>query len=141
MTRYEKFNEMTFEAYCKKAIDNAVKKERQKKAARGKLEQSLSVLTDSVLFALSVENEGTEQGEEPCCVFRVQEMDFPICDLKLSDALTYLMHRDREIVLLYFFKGLKDANIAPLVYMSRSTVGRRRKAAMVRLRELMENSA
>lgn len=141
MTRYEKFNEMTFEAYCKKAIDNAVKKERQKKAARGKLEQSLSALTDSVLYALSVENKDTEQNEEPCCVFHVREMDFPICDSKLSAALSYLMPRDREIVLLYFFKGLKDADIAPLVHTSRSTVGRRRKAAMVRLRELMENSA
>jgi len=117
MTRYEKFNEMTFEAYCKKAIDNAVKKERQKKAARGKSEQSRSVLTDSVLYALSVENAGTEQDEEPCCVFHMREMDFPICDPKLSDALSYLMPRDRE------------------------TVGRRRKAAMVRLRKLMENSA
>lgn len=141
MTRYEKFNEMTFEAYCKKAIDNAVKKERQKKAARSKLEQSLSVLTDSVLYALSVNNEATEQVEEPCCVFHVRDMDFPICDPKLSAALSYLMPRDREIVLLYFFKGLKDADIAPLVHISRSTVGRRRHAAMVRLRELMENSA
>ena len=141
MTRYEKFNEMMFEAYCKKAIDNAVKKERQKKAVRGKLEQSLSGLTDSVLYALSVDNEDTEQDEEPSCVFHVREMVFSICDLKLSAALSYLMPRDREIVLLYFFKGLKGTDIAPLLHMSRSTVGRRRQAAMVRLRELMENSA
>ena len=41
MTRYEIFNEMLFEAYCKKAITNAVKKERYKKAARGRIEQPL----------------------------------------------------------------------------------------------------
>ena len=44
MSRFEKFNEMLFESYCKKAVSNAAKKERQKKAARGLMEQSLSEL-------------------------------------------------------------------------------------------------
>lgn len=30
MTRFELFNEIMFEAYCKKAVSNATKKERQK---------------------------------------------------------------------------------------------------------------
>ena len=141
MTRYEQFNEMTFEAYCKKAISNAILKERQKKAARGKLEQSLSALTDADLYALSKEDESADQTGEPCRVFHVGEMDFPVYDEKLGLALSYLMPKDREIVLLYFFKELTDAEVAPLVHMSRSTVARRRKAAMERLRELMENTA
>ena len=33
-TRYEAFNEVTFEAYIKSAIDKAILKERMKKAAR-----------------------------------------------------------------------------------------------------------
>lgn len=67
-------------------------------------------------------------------------MNIPVYHEKLSQALTYLMPKDREIILLYFFKGLKDAKVAPLVHMSRPTVSRRRKAAMNRLRELMEDS-
>lgn len=67
-------------------------------------------------------------------------MNIPVYHEKLSQALTYLMPKDREIILLYFFKGLKDAKVAPLVHMSRPTVSRRRKAAMKRLRELMEDS-
>ena len=35
MTRFEKFNEMLFESYCKKSVSNAIKKERQRKAAKG----------------------------------------------------------------------------------------------------------
>ena len=141
MTRFEQFNEMLFESYCKKSVSNAIKKEREKKAARGQLELSFSVLTDAVLYALSTENEETSQPEKPYHIFSVQGMNFPVYNEKLSQALSYLMPRDREIILLYFFKGLKDANVAPLVHMSRPTVARRRKAAMKRLRELMEDSA
>ena len=44
--RYERFNEITFEAYCKAAIDKAVLKERQRKAARAEKEIPFSALTD-----------------------------------------------------------------------------------------------
>jgi len=141
MTRFEQFNEMLFESYCKKSVGNAIRKEQKKKTAREKVELHFSVLTDAVLYALSTENEGTGQPEKPCRIFKVQGMDIPIYHKKLSQALSYLMPRDREIILLYFFKGLKDAKVAPLLHMSRPTVSRRRKAAMKRLRELMEDSA
>ncbi len=76
MTLFEKFNEMMFESYCKKSISNAIKKERRKKAARGQVEQPFSVLTDAVLYALSIENEGVRQSEEPCQIFHVGDMSF-----------------------------------------------------------------
>lgn len=41
-TRYERYNEITFDAYCKAAVDKAILKERLKKAARGQPEQSWS---------------------------------------------------------------------------------------------------
>lgn len=53
MIQYEKFNESKFEAYCKKCIDNAVLKERQRKAVMGKTELSFSDLTDSLLQTLT----------------------------------------------------------------------------------------
>lgn len=140
-TRYEVFNETTFEAYCKKAVENAIKKERSKKAARGKLEVSLSTLTDAALYTLPTEDDGNNTPEEPCRTFCVREMLFPIYDPKLSQALSYLMPKDREIILLHFFKGLTDAKVAALIHTSQATVFRRRKAAMKRLRELMEHYA
>ena len=106
----------------------------------GQLELSFSVLTDAVLYALSTQSDGTIQPEKPCRTFNVQGMNIPIYHKKLSQALSHLMPKDREIILLYFFKGLKDARVAPLVHMSRPTVSRRRKAAMKRLHELMEDS-
>ena len=135
-TRYEAFNEMTFEAYCKKVVENAIKKERNKKTARGKLELPLSALTDAALYTLPIEDDGNSTPEEPCQTFHIREM-LP----KLSQALSYLLPKDREIILLHFFKGLTDAKVAALIHTSQTTVFRRRKAAMKRLRELVENYA
>lgn len=140
-SRYETFNEMTFEAYCKKAVENAIKKERNKKTARGKLELSLSALTDAALCTLPIEDDRNSTPEEPCQIFHIREMLFPIYDPKLSQALSYLLPKDREIILLHFFKGLTDAKVAALIHTSQATVFRRRKAAMKRLRELVENYA
>lgn len=140
MTRFEQFNEMIFESYCKKSIRNAILKERQKKADRGQMEQPFSILTDAVLYALATEKDNKDQPEEPCQVFHAQGMNFPIYNQKLAWALSHLMPKDREIILLYFFEDLKDIKVAPLVHTSRATVSRRRKAAMDRLRELMEDA-
>ncbi len=139
MTRFERFNEMMFESYCKASVENAINRARKKKAERGEVELPFSILTDAVLYALSIANEVISRQDEPCQIFHIQGMNFPIYNEKLSYALSHLMPMDREIVLLYFFEELKDEKVASLVHMSRATVARRRKAAMKRLRELMED--
>ena len=141
MKRFERFNEMVFESYCMKSVLNAIKKERNRKDARGEVEQSLSTLTDAMLYALSTEDDEMIQSEKPYQIFCIHGRNIPIYDPKLSCALSHLMPADREIVLLYFFRELTDEKIASLVHMSRPTVSRRRKAATRRLRELMEDTS
>lgn len=141
MKRFERFNEMIFESYCMKSVLNAIKKERNRKDARGEVEQSLSTLTDAILYALSTEDDEMIQAEKPHQIFCIHGRNIPIYDPKLSCALSHLMPADREIVLLYFFRELTDEKIASLVHMSRPTVSRRRKAATRRLRELMEDTS
>ena len=141
MKRFERFNEMVFESYCMKSVLNAIKKERNRKDARGEVEQSLSTLTDAMLYALSTEDDEMIQAGKPHQIFCIHGRNIPIYDPKLSCALSHLMPADREIVLLYFFRELTDEKIAPLVHMSRPTVSRRRKAATRRLRELMEDTS
>ncbi len=140
MSRFEIFNEIMFEAYCKKAVSNATKKERQKKSKQGQMEQSLSTLTDAALYSLAAGGGEAEQLEESCQTFHVQGMNIPVYDPKLSKALSYLMPKDREIILLYYIKGLKYTQIAPLVHISASAVSRRSRAATKRLLELIENA-
>ena len=137
-TRYEQFNELTFEAYIKSAIDKAVLKARAKQAARREKEQPLSMLSEAVLYTLSTGETETEWAEMDCEVFDVRGIRIPVYGQSLGQVLRYLMPKDREIILLYFFSGLNDLKIAQVVGLSRSTVQRRRKAAMNKLRFLLE---
>ncbi len=84
MKRFERFNEMVFESYCMKSVLNAIKKERNRKDARGEVEQSLSTLTDAMLYALSTEDDEMIQAEKPYQIFGVYGGNIPIYDPKLS---------------------------------------------------------
>lgn len=139
-TRYEAFNEVTFEAYVKSAIDRSILKERLKKAERGQWEQPYSALTDAMLYELSHEDAGISQAERSCRVFQAQGVTVPVYSEELGQALSYLMPRDREIILLYFFVGEKTDRIAHMMGIDPTTVWRRRKAAMQKLRELLEDT-
>ena len=136
MGRYEDYNEKLYEAYCKAAIDNAILKEQMKKAARGQFIRSLSDLSDAELLPLS----GDWEPELPEAVitYYVQGQAVQVQDQKLGQALAGLLPRDREIVLLYYFLGLRDAAIAKRLNMSRATVQRRREKAQVKLKRILE---
>ncbi len=139
-TKYESFNEITFEAYIKSAIDKSILKERLKKAARCKLEQSYSALTDTKLYELSQEDAEISHIERNCRMFQVQGINVPVYCEKLGQALSYLMPRDREIILLYFFVGAKTKSIARAMNIDPTTVRRHRKAAIRKMRDYLEDS-
>ena len=65
-SRYEYFNEITFEAYCKRAIDRAILKARQRQAARAKREISLSELPENALYDVRT---GNWSGPRPNAAF------------------------------------------------------------------------
>lgn len=137
-TQYETFNEMTFEAYARSAIRRSVLKERIKKTTRSKREQSYSVLTDAMLYALSPEDEGMNRAEANCRVFYVRDIKIPVYGEVLGEALSYLLPKDREIILLYFFRQAKTDEIARRLKICPGTVRRRRKAALQKLRDYLE---
>lgn len=139
-TRYEQFNERTFEAYIKSAIDKSVLKARIKNAARNEKEQSFSALADAVLYILTAEEAEPMQDELDCEVFNVHGIKIPVHGQSLGQALYHLLPHDREIILLHFFLGLDDLKIAKVIHSSRSTVQRRRTAAMNKLRIFLEDS-
>lgn len=138
-TQYEAYNEMTFEAYCKTAISRSVLKERLRKAERGKHEQPLSIFTDAMLYELSHEDTEIKLPERACRVFYVRGVAVPVHGEKLGQALSYILPRDREIVLSYFFLGLTVKRIAQRLGITPATVTRRRKTAVSKLRDLLES--
>lgn len=137
--RYETFNEILFESYCKTAIDNAVLKESMKKKARSKWQLSLSALTDAVMYAL-VEKDMEIGHEETYQIFSVRGIDIPVFNSRLAQAISYLLPKDREIILLYYFLGMTDERIASTMSMTTPTVNRRRRAAKQKMRSFLEDA-
>ena len=65
-------------------------------------------------------------------------VDVAVSDERLAWALSYLLPKDREIVLLSYFAELTDGEMAQRVKLSRPTVQRRKNAALGKLRNLLE---
>ena len=137
--RYEVFNEILFESYCKKAVNNAILKEFLRKKAKNRWQLSLSSLTDAVIYAL-VEKEIEIGHEETPQIFTVRGIDIPVFNNRLAQAISYLTPKDREIVLLYYFLGMTDERIANTLSSTTPTVNRRRKAAKLKLRSFLEDA-
>ena len=136
--RYMRFNEITFEAYIKKAIDRSVLKARLKKAERGKSEQTFSMLSDAVLYTLAAEGTAAERAEMDRRVFEVRGIHIPVYGYELGQALSFLLPKDREIILLYFFLGLSDQQIGRVLGASQTTIQRRRAVALGKLQDILE---
>lgn len=136
-SRYERFNELTFEAYCKKVIDRAILKARQRRAARAMREVSLSELPENALYDVGAEDVNLERAETERRVFHVRGADVSVSDQRVAQAISYLLPKDREIVLLSYFAELTDEEVAQRVKLSRSAVQHRRKAALDKLREML----
>ena len=135
--RFERYNEITFEAYCKAAIDKAVHRGVRKKERRAEREPPLTELNDTVLFRLDPTDAPQEAVLEEAITFEVCDQHITVHNAALGQALTYLPRRKREITLLYFFEDLTDAEIAKKLDMSVSAVQRQRNRAVCWLRDFL----
>ena len=133
-------DEITFESYVKAAIDKSILKERLKKRERNKWEKSYASLTGAMLDALSYVDAGIERAEKCCRVFHVQGTDIPVYDERLGHAISILMPRDREIILSYFFLQDKTEEIAHRMNIDPTTVRRRYKKAVQKIRDYLEGT-
>lgn len=133
-TRYQSYNELTFEAYCKTSIDHAILKGRMEQAKRAALEVPLSNLTEADLYRLYVQSQEAPISVSEQITFTVQGINIPVRDAQLGRALSFLLPKYREVVLLHYFMDMSDPQIASLLHISKSAVQRRRTAALERLK-------
>lgn len=135
--RFERYNEITFEAYCKAAIDNAIRRGVHKKERRAEMERPLSEVNDALLFKLNPSNPPQDAVLEEAVTFDVCGQCIVVHNAELGQAITYLPRRKREITLLYFFADLTDAEIARMLDMSVRAVQRQRSRAVCWLRDFL----
>ena len=134
-TRYEQYNESTFEAYCKASIGNATLKGRMEKTRRAAREVSLSLLTDAELCKLYVESSEPSYPAQEYISFTVSGIVIPIHDPELGQALSFLPPKLRNVLLLAYFLNMSDPQIATQLHISKSAAQRRHITALQRLKE------
>lgn len=131
--QYEVFNEITFEAYCKTTIDRAILKGRKEKSKRASWELSLSDLTDALLITLCASDhpveDAVQRSMQRSFVFRVRDVEIVVHDSDLGQALSFVPPQKRDVLLLYYFADMSDAEIARKLGVSKSTAQRRRVSA------------
>ena len=135
--RYKRYNSMTFETYCKTSIDHAISRGSSQKARRAQQEVSLSDFSDDYLGVNCTELEVLISEKSKPVVFSVKDIEISVYNKELAQALRTLTPQKRNILLLAYFLGKNDANIAQNMNLSRSAVQRRRATALEIMRKLM----
>lgn len=129
------YQEQTFDSYAKKVIRNEGKNARKELSRRAKREVSLSSLPEEALFHLSSED-----------VYHPESMTFfvwgeavTVHDVLLGQALASLPPQRRDVILLSYFLEQTDLQIGARLHLDPSTIRYRRKTALQRLKELLED--
>ena len=82
-----------------------------------------------------------DEYESDYIVFDVCGIEIRVLDDELADALKVLSEKDRNIVLMYFFLGMSDAEIGDKMKIDRSTSFRIRKSSLDKIgKKLKENT-
>ena len=59
-------------------------------------------------------------------------------DRNLGEALQYIIPQKRAVILLSYLAGYNDTEVANILGVSPTSIARRKKSALLRLRELLE---
>ena len=134
LEQFQQYQEETFDSFCKAIIRNESANAHKEVAIRAKREVSFSSLSPNDLQAFK-----TEDVYRPYCKkYHVRGNIVCIYDPTLGEILQYISPQRREIILLSFYFGFSDSQIGCLLHIDHKTVDYRRKAALRRLRELLE---
>lgn len=121
-----------FDLKCKLALKGELVDYTRHMDYLGKHEVILSELTERELESLSVIDEYDSEYFD----FRALGYDIRLKDMLLAEALNALTERKREVIMLSYFQGLSDADIAKK--LNRSTVNEHRKRSLELLKQMME---
>jgi RNA polymerase sigma factor (sigma-70 family) len=126
-----------FDSYCKKVLKGTAREHFREQKKRASREVCLSELSASELSSLST----VDSYPIDTTIFNVQGEQVGIRDGDLADALAKLSGERRDIVLLSFFMGLTDEEIAKRMDIVRRTVTYRRTASLRELKKIMEGES
>ncbi len=124
-----------FDRKCKLALKGELVDYIRHMDYRSKYEVFFSELTERELDnSISVIDEYDAENFN----FQALGYDIKLKDMLLAEALNALTERKRDVIMLSYFQGFSDADIARKLNLDRSTVNEHRKRSLELLRQMME---
>lgn len=134
LEQFQRYQEETFDSFCKAIIRNESANAHNEIIKRAEKEVSFSCLSSDDLQSIK-----TVDDYRPYCKkYYVRGNVVCVNDPALGEILQHISPQRREIILLCYFLGFSDSEIGRLLHIDHKTVDYRRKAALRRLRELLE---
>ena len=134
---FQKTVQCQFDCKLKRVVKNIVRNYRKELRRRRNKEISFCELPEIVVEKLAV----WDEYESDYTAFAVCGIEIRVLDDELADALKALSEKDRNIVLMYFFLGMSDAEIGDKMKIDRSTSFRIRKSSLDKIgKKLKENT-
>lgn len=133
----ETHKQHSFDAYCKRILKNESSDYHRRMNVLRQYEIPFSMLPQGMLAQLSVWDEYFKDTYR----FEARGFEIFIADELLAEALKTLPKDRLEIVLLYYFLGMSDPEIAAHLNLLRRTVAYRRTSSLQELKKFMEGNA
>lgn len=126
-----------FDCLCKKVLRHEVIDHQRQRNCRLKHEILLSELSVNEMDRLFL----MDQYSVDNYIFQVLGYNIEVKDILLAEALQSLSERKRNVVLLYYYMDMTDAEIAREMNLVRSTIQEHRKKSLELLRQKMKGYA
>lgn len=131
---FRTYQEETFDSFCKTVIRNTAKSERLRIARRAKHEIQMSAVSFEDLGDISCEDTYFPY----CKTYYVLGKAVNVYDPDIGESLQYIIPQWRDVILLFYFLGHSDKQIAQMLKLNIHTVTYRRRAALKDLKRRLE---
>ncbi len=131
---FEKRISGQFDSFCKKVLKNEVRDFYDELERQRKREKSLSDLADHEHMQLADFDEYFADEH----IFKVKGLPVVVRGNELAEALNHIPECKRDIILLSYFLGKSDREIAEQLHMVRRTVSGQRNHTLKQLRKYID---
>ena len=135
LAEFYTYQEQTFDSYVLTIIKNEAINAKKEIARRAEHETELSQLMRDELAQIAAEDNYNFDS----MTFTVDGDTVIIHDMLLGQAIASLPPQRREVILMSYFLGKNDPQIAALLHLGEDAVFFRRNSALERLRKILED--
>ena len=130
----QEYHVHAFDAFCKRVIRNAAVDAFRKTKRKQKVEMDIDDPMIAYIHSIQTHDTYTLYSR----TYYVKEQPIVVRDKNLGEALQYIIPQKRAVILLSYFAGYNDTEVANILGVSPTSIARRKKSALLRLRELLE---